>query len=537
MNDVVCVAFIVQRFSNERPIVFVRRSEGESVQVDLAELSSFTLPIVTHDTNLLVETFRLNGLMLPETLIDIAESLRLRSQISKDQGGPKHWIPWRVGKDYFEDRADAQTLERLFQASIVPPTLQELDRLAAAAASALHLLWAEIVEDLKRLGEWARFHEKEVPVQQIFHQRQYRGVRIDASHLSGYIRSCEQEKFSQFRKLSARLGFSPIGLKPAQIADRLFEISSDLPDSLKGTDALEDQLEISKEKSETAFGLLTYIKASRDLSVLRQLQTCKERAYPFFQVHGTVTSRILVAEPRLQQLRKRYRALIAADEGMTLAYLDYAQFEPGILAHLSGDAALLAAYANSDLYLTLSREIYGDEHARDIAKKIFLAYCYGMSRSKIALLLAGANPSSIALNECELAVTQFFARFPSIEEYRCIVQEELRNKGVVGSKMGNYRKRTGEGSLSTKELRWAMNQSVQGTASLIFKEALIGLSAMFGHQSILLPMHDAVLLQFDANVISREQFESQAIEIMRSSFLRYCPRIVPKVTNASFDAV
>ena len=80
-----------------------------------------------------------------------------------------------------------------------------------------------------------------------------------------------------------------------------------------------------------------------------------------------------------------------------------------------------------------------------------------------------------------------------------------------------------------------MNQPVQATASLIFKEALIALANRFGNDSILLPMHDAVLMQFAAG----EGFEgkcSEAEVLMLNAFHARCPGIAPRVTAGSFAA-
>src|SRR5690348_13182211 len=80
-------------------------------------------------------------------------------------------------------------------------------------------------------------------------------------------------------------------------------------------------------------------------SSLSRLKGC-----PAFDCLGTVTGRILVRHPQVQQLRRSERKMIAPDPGRKLAYFDYAQFEPGVLASLSGDGPLLNSYNNSDIY-------------------------------------------------------------------------------------------------------------------------------------------------------------------------------------------
>jgi DNA polymerase-1 len=100
--------------------------------------------------------------------------------------------------------------------------------------------------------------------------------------------------------------------------------------------------------------------------------------------------------------------------------------------------------------------------------------------------------------------------------------------------MGNFRRRLADGPLTPREERWAMNHTVQATASLIFKTALIEIGKRFGFASILLPMHDAVLLQFHPGKIARTDFEGECAALMKNAFQTVCPGIRAKVSIGSF---
>ena len=82
------------------------------------------------------------------------------------------------------------------------------------------------------------------------------------------------------------------------------------------------------------------------------------------------------------------------------------------------------------------------------------------------------------------------------------------------------------------EHRWALSQKVQGTASLIFKEALLGLSNEFGHNAILLPMHDAVLLQFERGHTQENKLKAK--QIMIEAMQHRCPGVRPRVIPSAF---
>jgi DNA polymerase-1 len=85
----------------------------------------------------------------------------------------------------------------------------------------------------------------------------------------------------------------------------------------------------------------------------------------------------------------------------------------------------------------------------------------------------------------------------------------------------------------SKERRWSVSQVIQGTASLIFKKAIINLAAKFGPASILLPMHDAVLMQFPDGE-GAQGMVTEARDVMVSAFSLYCPGLSPRVTTGSF---
>jgi DNA polymerase I-like protein with 3'-5' exonuclease and polymerase domains len=216
-----------------------------------------------------------------------------------------------------------------------------------------------------------------------------------------------------------------------------------------------------------------------------------------------------------------------------LIYLDYAQFEPGVLAGLSGDAKLIAAYNDGDLYTALAEVLFGDSAQRPVAKRVFLAFSYGMTPDRIAIMLAG-NAASNERGAYATKIATFFEAFPHLARFRISQQEALRADGHVASLLGNRRVRTSSGEhLSLKEQRWALNQPVQSTASLIFKEALNGIIAEFGVDPVILPVHDAVLLQFPDD----EHFDNcaqHASEIMVERFSHRVPGVKARIKAGPF---
>lgn len=202
------------------------------------------------------------------------------------------------------------------------------------------------------------------------------------------------------------------------------------------------------------------------------------------------------------------------------------------MAFLAGDAGFLAAYNNGDVYTALSIGVFGTPDRRPLAKRMFLAFSYGMTTERIASVVVGSNASEADHEACRLTVQSFFDTFPGLSQFRTRMEAQLEDQGFVASAFGNRRNRSNTGALTRKERRWAVNQPIQGTASLIFKEALIALAERFGPDSILLPMHDAVLMQFD--LPDYESNAAVAAQIMAEVFERRCPTVVPRVVTTPF---
>lgn len=233
-----------------------------------------------------------------------------------------------------------------------------------------------------------------------------------------------------------------------------------------------------------------------------------------------------------------YRNVVAPDVGLGLTYLDFRQFEPGILAGLSQDQNLISDYNSRDLYTALANSLFEQEpnvDSRDLAKKMFLGFCYGMTKEHIAKVVAGPQSSEGDRAEVLGRVDVFFGRYESLQTFKDGVEGHLYEEGYIRTAVGNRRYRVQKGDLSNEEKRWAISQTIQGNASLIFKEALINLDKKFGSDAIVLPMHDAVLLQFERGTVRQKAAEASVI--MKEAFTARLPNVLPKVSVERFGEI
>jgi len=433
MNDLAFLAYFPDPFDVKDSRYFLRSGTVDSHEVSGRDLSDFAGLLVTYEAQVLIDDMRRGGFHPPSRLVNIDDGIRLRVGRAKDDGGERLWDVWHNLISHFDSPQRAQLFEKVVRSKTHRPDVGEIATLLAQGAQALSGLWTDLQAALQHRGELARFLDVDVPVQQIFHHRQAKGIAVDKDSAMSLLRHVANEKYLAYSKVADKLGRSPAGLGFWNIQQHLEKTdASDLAGEIDGG-RLRELFKIIAGRSEFAREYLSYSDADRDETVLRRSAVPGGRLYPEFQAHGTVTGRILVSDPYLQQLRRKYRKIVAADHGKRLAYLDYAQFEPGILAFLSDDKGLINAYNEGDLYDALSIAVFGNANSRPLSKRIFLAYSYGMTTDRIAKLLLGENTGEDALALMEAKIKAFFFAFPGLETFRQSKQSELSENGFVSS--------------------------------------------------------------------------------------------------------
>nr|WP_246526332.1 DNA polymerase [Plastoroseomonas hellenica] len=208
---------------------------------------------------------------------------------------------------------------------------------------------------------------------------------------------------------------------------------------------------------------------------------------PIIDVFGSRTSRVHLRTPSLQNMPKKYRTIVAAREGAKLCYVDFDQYEVGIMAALSEDPELATLYGAGDMYDLFATTHLGLAGNRKAAKQLFLSYAYGMSRKALI-------DAAVSLGADRERAKTAFRLFSKYEEWKRTVWTAFQREGRVATVQGNHYNRNGNGQLSAKEQRSAVSQVVQGTASLIFKKALLEVGDL-EDVTIVLPMHDALLFE------------------------------------------
>ena len=239
------------------------------------------------------------------------------------------------------------------------------------------------------------------------------------------------------------------------------------------------------------------------------------RVHTSFNQTGTVTGRLASSSPNLQniptrtELGKQIRTAFTAAPDCQLLSVDYSQIELRIVAHMSGDEAMTAAFqAGQDIHAATAAAIYHcdisevTKEQRRHAKAINFGLIYGMSAFGLSKS-TGLTPA-----EATAFVKAYFEQFPKVSAFLDGLKQTASKQGWVQTLAGRKRyfpnlKREMNYNLRNREEREAINAPVQGTSADILKAAMIKLPAELEkqglHASILLQVHDELMLEVPEN--------------------------------------
>ncbi|HSJ48679.1 MAG TPA: DNA polymerase, partial [Gammaproteobacteria bacterium] len=208
------------------------------------------------------------------------------------------------------------------------------------------------------------------------------------------------------------------------------------------------------------------------------------RVHTSYHQAVAATGRLSSSDPNLQNIPirteegRRIRQAFIAPEGCRLLAADYSQIELRIMAHLSRDEGLLAAFAaDADIHRATAAEVFGippeqvSGDQRRSAKAINFGLIYGMSAFGLARQLG------IDRGAAQRYVDLYFERYPGVKRYMDETREQAREQGYVETVFGRrlylpeIRDRNGQRRAAAE--RTAINAPMQGTAADIIKRAML----------------------------------------------------------------
>ncbi|CAI2348144.1 unnamed protein product [Caenorhabditis sp. 36 PRJEB53466] len=230
---------------------------------------------------------------------------------------------------------------------------------------------------------------------------------------------------------------------------------------------------------------------------LLPLEKCKQRIHCWFEM-CTMTGRIMTIRPNLQNVPKRVssegmsaRQLFITSPGTLFIGADYKQLELRVLAHLSQDPILCDLIAQDrDLFGELATEW---KFPRDAVKQLCYGLIYGMGAKSLAEL------TKMKVEEAEKMLKTFFSMFPKVRSYINETKEKAAKEEHVATILGRKKmiKMSVIGEEKARMERVAVNYTIQGSASEIFKTAMIEIEKKIKeyNSQIVLTIHDEVLVE------------------------------------------
>jgi DNA polymerase I len=376
------------------------------------------------------------------------------------------------------------------------------------------ILWPLIEADTKL----AFVYQLEIDSSEALYRIERNGVLIDAPTLAQQSHALGQ-RILQLEQEAHALAGQPFNLgSPKQIGEIFFN-QLGLPVVKKTATGAPSTDEEVLEKLAEDFPLPAKILEYRGLAKLKGTYTDKlaqlalprtGRVHTHYAQAVAVTGRLSSNDPNLQNIPirtpegRRVREAFVAPAGSLIASADYSQIELRIMAHISGDEALLRAFGEGqDVHRATAAEVFGvaldqvSSEQRRYAKVINFGLIYGMSAYGLARNLGIDNTAA------KNYITRYFERYPGVKHYMDSTREEAKRQGYVQTVFGRRlylpEINSPNGPRRAGAERAAINAPMQGTAADLIKLSMVEVQRVLDAEKrgtkIIMQVHDELVFE------------------------------------------
>jgi DNA polymerase-1 len=393
------------------------------------------------------------------------------------------------------------------------------------------------MEEIKGKNLLEVLKETEMPLIKVLSAMERKGIKIDPVYFAKYEKELEILLNNLQKKIFEIAGEEFNLNSPKQLAEVLFfKLNLDPVKKTKtGLSTDEEVLEkLKNDGVEIASYILEYRKYAKlkntYVDALPKLADSRDRLHTTFNQIGTTTGRLSSSNPNLQNIPvktdegMKIRQGFIADNGNALMGIDYSQIELRVLAELSKDENLIAAYKNNeDLHRVTAKKIFeledGEEVSREqriIAKTINFSIIYGKTAFGLSKELG------ITQKEATDHINRYFEQYPKVKDFEKSIIAYAEKNGYTETYFG--RRRIIEGILSKNKNiknqaeRMAVNSVIQGTAAEILKKVMIEIFKVIENKediSLLLQVHDELIFEIKEEKV--EEYRTTIENIMRNS--------------------
>ena len=369
---------------------------------------------------------------------------------------------------------------------------------------------------LTELGMDKLFYEVELPLCPVLSEMEHAGVLVDRQALTAFGAMLEErikadeaiiyelagEEFNinstqQFGKIL----FEKLGLPPVKKTKSGWSTSAEVLEKLRGkhpiVEAVLDYRQLAKLKSTYVDGLTKVIAADG-------------RIHTSFQNTVTATGRLSSTEPNLQNIPVRtelgaeLRKMFVSPKGWQLVDADYSQIELRLLACISGDEAMQAAFrSGEDIHTVTASQVFGvptesvTHEMRRRAKAVNFGIVYGISDFSLS------QDIGVTRAEAREYMDKYFETYHGVRDYMKEVVEQAKENGYVSTILGRRRwlpeLKSSNFNLRSFGERVALNMPIQGTAADLIKLAMIKVRDRLREEGLearlILQVHDELIVE------------------------------------------
>ncbi|WP_288012856.1 DNA polymerase I [Diaphorobacter sp.] len=376
------------------------------------------------------------------------------------------------------------------------------------------VLWPQLQADDKLRG----IYELEMACSETLFRIERNGVLIDAGKLAAQSHALGQ-RILQLEQEAYAIAGQPFNLgSPKQLGEIFFD-KLGMPVVKKTATGARSTDEEVLEKLAEDYPLPAKLLEHRSLCKLKGTYTDKlstladprtGRVHTHYAQAVAVTGRLSSNEPNLQNIPirtpegRRVREAFVAPAGRVIASADYSQIELRIMAHISGDEALLHAFREGlDVHRATAAEVFGvaldqvSSEQRRYAKVINFGLIYGMSSFGLAKNLGIETKAAAAY------IDRYFQRYPGVKQYMEETKAQAKARGYVETVFGRRlylpEINSPNGPRRGAAERAAINAPMQGTAADLIKKAMVAvqgeLDARKPEVLMIMQVHDELVFE------------------------------------------
>ena len=383
-------------------------------------------------------------------------------------------------------------------------------------AAAVDALYGILPARLQEREMWELFETAELPLCRVLAEMELAGCRVDARALADFSedlsrRAAELEQHiydmagETFNinspKQLGEILFGKLGLPHGKKTKTGWSTNADVLEKLRYeapiVDAVLEYRQFTKLRSTYADGLLKAIDPDG-------------RVRTNFQMTVTATGRLSSTEPNLQNIPTRtdlgseIRRMFVPAEGCVLVDADYSQIELRLLAHISGDESMRAAFTGGqDIHTATAAQVFHvaltdvTPEMRRSAKAVNFGIVYGISAFSLS------QDIGVSVAEAKAYMEAYFATFPGVRKYMDSVVETAKETGYVETILHRRRDlpelKSSNFNLRSFGERVALNMPIQGTAADVMKLAMVAahkrLKAELPEARLVLQVHDELIVE------------------------------------------